>query len=275
MKANQRARRNFLCGISAAGMGILITDRASSQGVVDEPGGSIPAHFPAQDPSLVQKVVGLSHHSLQGVRELVDARPALAKAAWDWGFGDWETALGAASHTGQRDIALYLIEKGARPDVFTFAMLGNLNAVRAMIEGSAGLERLPGPHGIPLLVHAEMGGEPAEPVADYLRSIGGADQGSASQPLTDEERLTFAGVYVFGEGNDDQIEIKPGKKLVPLTLERRGGSPRNLFYVGDNTFYPVGAPAVSIRFVVESGRASTIEVRDAELFLTAKRAGAS
>ena len=36
------------------------------------------------------------------VKELVGRQPALAKATWDWGFGDWETSLGAASHVGHR-----------------------------------------------------------------------------------------------------------------------------------------------------------------------------
>ena len=67
------------------------------------------ATFLAQDPVLVQATVGASHRDLKKVKELVERSPALAKAAWDWGYGDWETALGAASHTGQREIAEYLI----------------------------------------------------------------------------------------------------------------------------------------------------------------------
>ena len=40
---------------------------------------------------------------------------ALACATLDWGFGDWETALGAASHVGRPEIAEYLIANGAEP----------------------------------------------------------------------------------------------------------------------------------------------------------------
>jgi hypothetical protein len=50
-------------------------------------------------------MVGASHGNLARVNELVLAHPALANAAWDWGFGDWETAIGAASHVGNKQIA--------------------------------------------------------------------------------------------------------------------------------------------------------------------------
>ena len=89
------------------------------------------AEFPAQDPALVRDVVGAAHVRIDRVRELVEASPALAKASWDWGFGDWESALGAASHMGRRDIADLLISHGARPNLFTFAMMGNLAVVRS------------------------------------------------------------------------------------------------------------------------------------------------
>ena len=48
--------------------------------------------FPAQDPDVVKEMVGVSHGNLARVKELVSARPALARASWDWGYGDWETA---------------------------------------------------------------------------------------------------------------------------------------------------------------------------------------
>ena len=58
---------------------------------------------PRQDPAVVREVVGVSHRDLARVRELVERQPALANATIDWGFGDWESALGAASHVGRRD----------------------------------------------------------------------------------------------------------------------------------------------------------------------------
>jgi hypothetical protein len=101
----------------------------------------------------------------------IRGEPALVNAAWDWGAGDWETALGAAAHMGRRDIALYLLERGARMDVFAAAMLGHLDIVRATIAALPQARTWKGPHGIPLLMHAEAGGAAAAPVADFLRTL--------------------------------------------------------------------------------------------------------
>ena len=75
--------------------------------------------FPRQDPALAAEVVGASHRDLGRVRELVERQPNLAKAAIDWGYGDWESALAAASHTGRREIAELLIAHGAQPTLFS------------------------------------------------------------------------------------------------------------------------------------------------------------
>jgi hypothetical protein len=121
-------------------------------------------------PALVNEFVGKSHGDLDRVRALLAEHPALVNAAWDWGNGDWETGLGAAAHVGRRDIALFLLERGARMDIFAAAMLGHLEIVRAMIEAIPGAVQWRGPHGIPLLTHAEAGGPASAAVVDYLRS---------------------------------------------------------------------------------------------------------
>src|SRR5262245_29120480 len=54
--------------------------------------------FPFQARDLVREVVGASHGNLPRVKELIEAMPALARASWDWGFGDHEAAIDAASH---------------------------------------------------------------------------------------------------------------------------------------------------------------------------------
>ncbi len=125
----------------------------------------------ALPPALVHEFVGKSHSDLDRVRELLEQEPGLVNASWNWGGGDWETGLGAASHVGRRDIALYLLENGARPDLFAAAMLGKLNVVRAILEEIPEARHAIGPHGIPLLVHAHMGGEEAEAVVAYLESL--------------------------------------------------------------------------------------------------------
>jgi hypothetical protein len=120
------------------------------------------------DKELVGEFVLKAHGDLDFVRQTVEREPAVVNAAWDWGGGDWETGLGAASHVGRRDIAEYLLEHGARKDVFAAAMLGEVDVVRAMLDAQPELREARGPHGISLRAHAEAGGEQAGGVLDLL-----------------------------------------------------------------------------------------------------------
>lgn len=125
----------------------------------------------ALDAELVQAFVGNAHGDLDRVKELLDQEPKLVNAAWDWGGGDWETGLGAAAHMGRKDIALYLLDHGARLDVFAAAMLGKLAIVQAAVAAFPGTHRIPGPHGISLLSHARAGGEDAAAVVALLETL--------------------------------------------------------------------------------------------------------
>jgi hypothetical protein len=120
---------------------------------------------------LVQEFVIKAHgDDLEAVRTMLETDPALANSTWDWGGGDWETALGGAAHMGRREIALFLLERGARLDVFAAAMLGETEIVRAMLSAWPELRDTPGPHGIPLLAHAKAGGEDAQGVVELLET---------------------------------------------------------------------------------------------------------
>ena len=89
-------------------------------------------------PETVEEFVGKAHGDAERVKEMLEAEPALVNATWDWGGGDWETALGAAAHVGQREIAEHLLAHGARMDVFAAAMLGK----KAVVEAAAGVVAL-------------------------------------------------------------------------------------------------------------------------------------
>ncbi len=271
---NQLSRRTFVASVPGFCAAAMLTERAA-KGADDAPQDQavqpLDPHFPSQDPKLVNETVLVSHGNLQRVRELVEASPALAKAAWDWGFGDWETALGAASHTGSREIAELLIAHGARPDIFTFAMMGQLEVVKSYIESNPGIQRISGPHGITLMSHARKGKERALPVVEYLERIGDADLGPTSLPLSDRGKEVYTGLYSFGPGADNRIEVAVGKDGL-LNLKRGAASfSRRLFYLGNNEFHPTGARAVRIQFDVEKGRASALTVSDPNPILSARR----
>lgn len=229
---------------------------------------TLPSTFPAQAPDMVREMVGASHGNFKRVKELVDAHPSLAKAAVDWGFGDWEDALGAASHVGNRQIAEFLIANGARPTLYSATMLGQLETVKAFLAAQPGAQKIPGPHSISLLAHAKAGGKPAEAVYQFLENLG--DAGAPPRaPLSETQISSLTGVYNFGPNPADQIEVSA--KNAQLMFTRKGGIARGLAHVGDLAFHPVGAEAVRIRFAV-TGSAATLTVHDPGVVLTAKRA---
>ena len=125
---------------------------------------------PALDLKLVQEFVGNAHGNFTRVKEMLEAEPALVNATWDWGGGDFETALGAAGHMGRKDIAGFLLANGARIDIFVAAMLGKLEIVKAALTAYPEAINTPGPHRIPLIAHAKAGGEEAKAVLEFLES---------------------------------------------------------------------------------------------------------
>ena len=68
------------------------------------------------------------------------------------------------------EIALFLLENGAALDLFAAAMLGYVDVVRAMLAEHPEPPRRKGAHGIPLLVHAQQGGEQAQAVVELLEA---------------------------------------------------------------------------------------------------------
>ncbi len=123
------------------------------------------------DPKLVQEFVANAHGNLERVKALLEQEAALVNAVWDWGGGDWETGLGAAAHMGRKDIAEYLLSRGARLDLFAAAMLGKLEVVQAVIAAFPGAQHVRGPHGFSLIHHARQGGAEAAAVLAYLEGL--------------------------------------------------------------------------------------------------------
>jgi hypothetical protein len=249
--------------------GLLSAQSAPGSAPVATPPDAFPQH-PAE---MVREVVLVSHFNEKRLRELVDARPALARAAYDWGFGDWETALGAASHMGNRPIAEYLLSKGARPSLFSAAMLGQLDVVKAFVAAQPDSHRIRGPHSISLLSHAKAGGAAARPVFEYLQMLDGAGE-DVESPLTDADRALVVGAYVFGGVPSQQVDItlEPTRdpKVRLLTWTRKGTFGRPLFHLGDRVFHPAGAAATRIRFTEEPD-VVVMTVSDPDVLLTARR----
>ena len=131
---------------------------------------TIPDRGPRLDSEMVKEFVIAAHANMEKTRQLLEAQPALVNATWDWGGGDWETGLGGAAHMGSREVALYLLSKGARMDVFCAAMLGKIDIVKAFLAADPKIVDLPGPHRIPLIRHAMAGKQDA--VVELLKAHG-------------------------------------------------------------------------------------------------------
>src|SRR6267378_3081115 len=176
-------RKRFLInsGIAVAGMlcgrgvlraqpgtTVLVPSPQSADNVPD-----FPEHDPQIDRARVKRFVVAGHFNLPAVEKMLAEDPTLINGAIDWGNGDFETALGGASHIGRRDIAEFLLAHNARMDIFAATMLGKIDIVKAAVTAFPNIVHVPGPHKIPLIAHAEKGGLSAVAVLEFLRPLVG------------------------------------------------------------------------------------------------------
>lgn len=169
------SRRFFLRTALVSASGVILVGNAAQEAIAQQEKSqekTLKQRPEALKPEIVKEFVSVGHTKLDRTKEMLAEMPSLLNATWDWGGGDFEMAIGGAGHMGNREIAEFLISKGARMDIFVAAMLGKLEIVRAMINAYPDLKMARGPHGISLLTHAQKGGSNAAAVVDYFRSIG-------------------------------------------------------------------------------------------------------
>ena len=159
-------RKDFLRIASMVPAGLLIFPQQLSAQEVK------PAVLSA---TLVKDFVGKAHRDMDAVLKMHKEIPTLLNAAWDWGGGDFETALGAASHVGYIELVNYLIEQGAQMNFLTLCLLGKTEMVNVMLTDYPFLLNMKGPHGFTPLHHANQGGENALAVKELLEK-GGAKE---------------------------------------------------------------------------------------------------
>ncbi len=168
-------RRFLITGLTASAAAIgssqLLAQEASKQ--LDssnrKTASEIARQHGRQELDVVFAFIKAGHGDLARVKEMVEQDPKLVLAAWDWGGGDWETALGGASHTGHREIAKYLLAQGARIDCFCAAMLGERRGIEALLVTNPSIANTKGPHGFTLLYHAAISGDVA--IAQALKPL--------------------------------------------------------------------------------------------------------
>ncbi len=120
----------------------------------------------------VKEFVTAGHTDSAKTKQMLEDMPGLLYATWDWGGGDFETALEGAGHMGNKEIAGYLINKGARTNLYVLTMLGKTELVKGYLEMFPEYLMARGPHGLTLLHHAQKGGDDAKELLDYLQRKG-------------------------------------------------------------------------------------------------------
>lgn len=126
---------------------------------------------PQLNRTMLQDFVIYAHTDLDMTKRLLDKEPLLINGIVDWGGGDWESGLGGATHMARRDIVEFLLERGARIDIFTATMMGQLEAVRSFLTLQPKLIDARGPHGFSLHFHAQLAGKDADKMVAYLQTV--------------------------------------------------------------------------------------------------------
>lgn len=191
------SRRSFNFSVAttaltgAAALGLAQTPTAPQNPAAPAAGAQVPPHpveaefvrdypepgfkprwkKPQLNRTMLQDFVIYAHMDLDMTKKLLDREPLLINGLMDWGAGDWESGLGGASHMGRHDIVRFLLERGARIDIFTATMMGQIEAVKSFLALEPKLIDARGPHGFNLHFHAQLAGPKADEMLAYLQSI--------------------------------------------------------------------------------------------------------
>jgi len=105
----------------------------------------------------IKEFVFAAHRDFDEVKRIFTEKPLILNCTNQSKQGDFETAMGGASHMGRKDIADFLVEQGARLDIFSHTFLGHVDLVKTMIKAYPQYLHAYGPHGFTLLHHAHAG----------------------------------------------------------------------------------------------------------------------
>lgn len=239
----------------------------------------VSANFPSIDLAITKNVVLFSHFNLEGLKEIVDNRPELARSSYDWAFGDWESAIGAGSHVGRWDIIDYLINNGARPTVFTHIALGQVDIVKAILESNPDIKKTSGPHGISMIQHAIISARSKDRSDKHLKALQKLkiyleEETGMFVPNyleTDVEDLKkYEGDYIYGEGEKDGLSIKINSRNM-LSLGRLGTFGGGLFKIATDRFVYNGTPSTEVSFEMRGDESISMRVQAPNGFITARR----
>ena len=158
-------RKNFLQQVAVCTGGLVMMPALIYGRDKQSEGDPLPA-------DKVKEFVVAGHGKFDIVKQMLAESPTLLYATWDWSKGDFETALEGAGHVGNKEIANYLIELGARTNLFVLTMLGKTQIVKSFLDTFPQYLNARGPHGLTFLHHAQKGGEDAKELLEYFQFKG-------------------------------------------------------------------------------------------------------
>ena len=164
-----------------------------------------------------------------------------------------------------------LIENGAPPTLFSAAMLGQLDLVKAFLATVPGGQRMRGPHSISLLTHAQSR-RPAGRLGSHISGVARrrrsaverrADHRSGSRAARRALHLRRPPARQLQGGDDAEAGGDRARRRAAAELHapRRPRVP------------PRGAPQVRIRFEREAGKISALTILDPDLIVRARKVG--
>jgi ankyrin repeat protein len=169
------------------------------------------SNLPELTQEYIQTFVMPAHGNLAKVKEMLLADPRLLDAMYEpWG----ETAVGAASHVGNRPIAEDLLEQGAKLTIYTAAMLGTQDDVAAFLANDPDLINSGGAHNIPLMFHAALSGDLA--LMQFLAEKGNTQTADNALHIAANRGDTAMTQWLLDRGAD--VNTKNFQDMTPLQI---------------------------------------------------------
>lgn len=171
------------------------------------------------DPEQIFEFVEAAHGNLEKVQAMLEQCPDLLLTQKE---KSQETALQAASHMGNREIAEYLLSKGTPLDICAAAMLGLTDQVSDFLEKDPTLANANGAHSRSVFFHAALSGKTE--IADLLLSHGSelksmdrALQGAAASGHLEMVQ------WLLKHGAAEYMETQDFRKRTPLQAAVENG----------------------------------------------------
>jgi hypothetical protein len=214
------SRRKFLQTVAAAGLGAAAgignlkavraeanMDEAARWSALEAPAGITDEQMRA--------IVLPAHFDLDEVKRQVEADPRLVHVRYKQ-FD--EAPIEAASHVGNRDIAEYLLGRGARFKIHCAVMLGMYESTVAFLDASPELVTRPGAHNLPLMYHAAHGGDIR--ILELLQQRGGGQDYDFALFSAAEMNNAEIANWLLAQGASTEAQNIQDKTPLQVALER-------------------------------------------------------